>query len=409
MSAFSIAETVPVVGGPLKGALEGLCKVLKLVEQKYQNADGVAKLAQRLTALIDMLSNAEAPDCVLLQLIHRLNAVEEQLKCALSKQGIRYTAVSQILAGCSSEINDCLLDFTAITQMHILRAMRIQESERLALEFVTIFDPFGEPQRILKADLGNIEFVAMIISNRYRHDFNKKQALDRFISGGLYELTIDDGSFIEAMSDIHLSCVSPGTTLAMSVLVIINLRAQDDLRCPLCNHALRDFSNTRSICMTCDRRVSALRTSEETSIEGDASTTTIQSATDLFRHVTVKHRTKPAPERADELGDESSIVDGMGTGILTSNYIQWDINTVEGEEKVQPHSISQNELFQDATSTPRRRKRGARRRQNNREEVDFLNQLAVASQALARELERHSKLNSQASPNSMGPQSRHPT
>ncbi|KAJ3542032.1 hypothetical protein NMY22_g3652 [Coprinellus aureogranulatus] len=30
--AFSVAETIPVFGGPLKGALEALCKVLKLVE-----------------------------------------------------------------------------------------------------------------------------------------------------------------------------------------------------------------------------------------------------------------------------------------------------------------------------------------------------------------------------------------
>lgn len=30
--AFSIAETVPVIGAPLKGALESVCKILKLVD-----------------------------------------------------------------------------------------------------------------------------------------------------------------------------------------------------------------------------------------------------------------------------------------------------------------------------------------------------------------------------------------
>ncbi|TEB37962.1 hypothetical protein FA13DRAFT_714242 [Coprinellus micaceus] len=47
----SVAEAVPIFGAPVKAALEGLVKVLNLIEQKCQNIEGINQLLQKLEDL----------------------------------------------------------------------------------------------------------------------------------------------------------------------------------------------------------------------------------------------------------------------------------------------------------------------------------------------------------------------
>ncbi|KAJ3526700.1 hypothetical protein NMY22_g10063 [Coprinellus aureogranulatus] len=105
--AFSIAETIPVFGAPLKGALEALCKVLKLVEQRFRIGDDIEALTERLTELMKSLCRAGTPDDVLKRLIRRINAIERNLQGMLASPGIRYPVIAQFISGCNDEINLC--------------------------------------------------------------------------------------------------------------------------------------------------------------------------------------------------------------------------------------------------------------------------------------------------------------
>ncbi|TEB28190.1 hypothetical protein FA13DRAFT_1815944, partial [Coprinellus micaceus] len=219
--AFSIAETIPVVGPPLKGALEALYKILGEVEQRFQNAEAAERLVQRLASLGRRLSHLEDPESFL----------ED-----LTEPGIRYQAIAQALADFTNEINAYLLDYLTVTQIELVARTRVADVESISTQCVTVVDPFGSPQPILRMDVGNIEIVAAIILRRY--DFNPylRKALEEFVARGLYDLTIHDGHRIQPLMD---SSVASGVTVVMSVMMG-NAWILDNLSCPLCNKPLLD-------------------------------------------------------------------------------------------------------------------------------------------------------------------------
>lgn len=76
--------------------------------------------------------------------------------------------------------------------------------------------------------------MARIILNRYDGDVHKKKALGEFISVGLYELTMDDGHYIEPLSDGSKLSVSHRGTVMMSIVILKIIKDQEELRCPKC-------------------------------------------------------------------------------------------------------------------------------------------------------------------------------
>ncbi|RXW25732.1 hypothetical protein EST38_g172 [Candolleomyces aberdarensis] len=56
---FSIAETIPVIGTPIKGALEAVCKVLRVVEQRFEVKEDIDELIDKLSELLELLSKEQ--------------------------------------------------------------------------------------------------------------------------------------------------------------------------------------------------------------------------------------------------------------------------------------------------------------------------------------------------------------
>ncbi|KAJ3531436.1 hypothetical protein NMY22_g8158 [Coprinellus aureogranulatus] len=288
--AFSVVETIPVLGGPLKGALEALCKVLRLVEQRFQNQEDIGALTERLTTLIETLCKAGTSDDVLRQLVRRLHDIERKLQCMLSKSGIRYPAIAQFLAGCNDEINSCLLDFTA-------SRLAIPDMERLSTECVTVIDPFGFPQKMLRGDMGSNELVAQIILNRYSINPSLKRLLDGFVRGQMYELTMDDGQEIRALTGVLVSRIGQGSTVAMSVIIERRVDVDEPASCPICHGVMPTSPDARTVCNTCERRVSAIKSHMEASASSSehAEQSTSQGL-ELFRQVTVLSTPAQTPQ-----------------------------------------------------------------------------------------------------------------
>ncbi|TEB28168.1 hypothetical protein FA13DRAFT_815306 [Coprinellus micaceus] len=153
--AFSIAETIPVVGPPLKGALEAVCKILGQVERRFQNAEAAAKLIERLAALGRNLSMVESPDLILVELTKRLYTIHDELDYLMNRPGVHYSAIAQALAGFTSDIDSCLLDYIAVVQIRLEERTRVMDVERLATQCVRVLDPFGHRQLIPRVDVQN--------------------------------------------------------------------------------------------------------------------------------------------------------------------------------------------------------------------------------------------------------------
>ncbi|TEB28191.1 hypothetical protein FA13DRAFT_1690822 [Coprinellus micaceus] len=305
--AFSVAGTIPVVGQPLKGALEALCKVLKGIEQRFQNSEAATKLVERLVTLGDSLSAVQAPDALLLLLVRRLDTIKNDLESLLYRPGIRYSAVAQALADFTGQIDSCQIDYLTVTQIELVNRTRVVDVESINTQCVRVIDPFGAPQSILRMDIGNIEVVAFTILRRY--DFNPflKTALDDFVSRGLYELTMDDGHRIERLT---LSAVGKGAMVVMSVVVVEAIAHPDDHRCPMCKGRMSVQDEGREICAACDRRVSAVKSSDLIGQAGE-NVQRPPAAYALFRHITVSHTNSPRIEELESTHEESDVVEDL--------------------------------------------------------------------------------------------------
>jgi hypothetical protein len=74
----------------------------------------------------------------------------------------------------------------------------------------------------------------MVILSRYTRNCKWHQVLDEFVSGGLYELTVDDGHSLTALDGLVSTVSCRGTTLVMNIVLLQIIEDQEDLRCPTC-------------------------------------------------------------------------------------------------------------------------------------------------------------------------------
>ncbi|TEB37966.1 hypothetical protein FA13DRAFT_1725592 [Coprinellus micaceus] len=181
----SIAEAVPVLGAPLKGSLDALTKTLKIIEQRFQNHEGIEGLLQKLQdvrAHMEMFRGSERAEW----LHWRLECVERDLNTLMGANILDHGHVSTAISQCEKDVAFFLGQFAAIghaeTQalLHSKHERTIAELEavkaelayhrehgaiintKLALIFetlqipgkrrdlvsITIIDPFGIEQRI---------------------------------------------------------------------------------------------------------------------------------------------------------------------------------------------------------------------------------------------------------------------
>ena len=85
-----------------------------------------------------------------------------------------------------------------------------------------------------------------MILGRYTRNPQWHQALDGFVSGGLYELTVDDGKRVQSLT----AGLGPmaGGTVVMNIVLLQVIRARDELRCPTCKgHVTVSRSGDREV------------------------------------------------------------------------------------------------------------------------------------------------------------------
>ncbi|KAJ3542178.1 hypothetical protein NMY22_g3608 [Coprinellus aureogranulatus] len=281
--AFSVAEAIPVLGPPLKGALEALRKVLVLAEQRFQNIEGVTSLAERLKWLLETLQKCGMANSYLPRLLGQLISLERQLGHVLSKQGIRYAEIARILAGCANEIDSCLQDFMTLP---------LVEMQAQGADWVTVIDPFGRPQRIFYDDMGSVRGVAQLILNRYSFNPDMMHALDTFVCVGMFLLTTIDGSRINALTGPLQPSVYRGKAIVMSVVMVEWIHESDPVRCPKCNGVFPASSEERPILdsITCDGGVSTIRGELAVAVTPEGKHRDRSLGVQLFRHITISQQ-----------------------------------------------------------------------------------------------------------------------
>ncbi|KAJ3499277.1 hypothetical protein NMY22_g19525 [Coprinellus aureogranulatus] len=119
--------------------------------------------------------------------------------------------------------------------------------ERLSTECVTLLDPFGARQKILRADTGDIESIAHIVLNRYHINPWLRRLLEDFVRDRIYEMTMDDGHEIRSVTVKLLSSMDQGATVVMSVIVMEQIYALDELSCPLCHEPMPTSLGERTL------------------------------------------------------------------------------------------------------------------------------------------------------------------
>ncbi|KAF5320113.1 hypothetical protein D9611_010261 [Ephemerocybe angulata] len=209
----SVAETLPLVGSPLKGALEAICKILKLVETRYQSTEMASELSQRLSKIIPLVISAPNCDSLVSDLHSHLVTIEKDLARLTREKGIGYASVAQYISDCSRRIDSAMTDFLTLRE--------IRQTAGFGMDFVIVMDPFGFPQKIMKQDVTSIEFVGQIILNRYNFNPAMREVLKPFVVGGHFEVGLDNHYVgIEAMQSEDLPSLAIGSKAVMNVIAL---------------------------------------------------------------------------------------------------------------------------------------------------------------------------------------------
>lgn len=72
--------------------------------------------------------------------------------------------------------------------------------------------------------------------NRYNFNPTLKRALNKFVRGGRYDLTMDDGCQVKTLT-LTLP-LEKGTTLVMNVVVVLEMDEREEVCCPMCGEII---------------------------------------------------------------------------------------------------------------------------------------------------------------------------
>ncbi|KAJ3517389.1 hypothetical protein NMY22_g13980 [Coprinellus aureogranulatus] len=97
------ADAVPVLGAPVKGALEACIKVQTILEKRSQNVEAVQQLVSKLKCLEQQLSNHSRPTLDD-SLKKRLGEIESELQQLAANDALDYDHVASFITQCEKDI-----------------------------------------------------------------------------------------------------------------------------------------------------------------------------------------------------------------------------------------------------------------------------------------------------------------
>ncbi|KAI5992427.1 hypothetical protein EDD15DRAFT_2197011 [Pisolithus albus] len=230
---------IPAVGTPLASAIGGLLAVLKT---SIQNRETLDSLTCQLHTLCCHLANAPIPRTPIEETNRRaLTKVLEDTTNELGKmrgRGSWSARLAQDIAGCSSKINNYLLQFMVSSQWQLTELMHIQLTKTdyiwqammapegglpavMTSSYAVVVDATGEEHRMLLDQCCSFDrLVAFLpgILSKCRPD--KAHIQQWYINTGQYDFVIDNGTNVTQLtreSDVW-STIEAGTKIIMRVI-----------------------------------------------------------------------------------------------------------------------------------------------------------------------------------------------
>ncbi|KAG1729497.1 uncharacterized protein EDB91DRAFT_1253011 [Suillus paluster] len=247
---------IPLVGPPMKVAIGGLLEILQAVDRRGQNRADLDGLELRLHRLSSHLCNAPPVQDPLEQsrrdsLVSMLQETSAQLT-KLHRRVLAYTSVTQAIAGCSSQIDRYLAEYSLSSQMQSQHDMREvlasqqrhheenqrhhEENQKLLMEIqrltirvgptatqltgtVTLIDATGHEHPISVNFCTSFQQLNEMLQVLFKRDSIEARVQRQYIENGQYDLCIDEGTRVTQLTNHRWSSIEEGTKIVMRVII----------------------------------------------------------------------------------------------------------------------------------------------------------------------------------------------
>ncbi|KAG0708703.1 hypothetical protein DFH29DRAFT_1075595 [Suillus ampliporus] len=301
--------------------ISGLLMILQTIDTRGQNMADLDRLTQRLHRLSCHISNAptaqDYPEqCRRDSLVRILQETSTQLT-NLRKRSLAYRSVTQAIAGCSSEINNYLLESLWSSQMQshnqVSAIQRQQEQVLMKIESlrirdqssmgstatqltatvtgcVTVIDATGYEYPIPVDFCTSYQQLNDMLQVLFKRDTAEARIQRRYLEKGRYDLSIDEGTRVARLTSHQWSTIDAGTTIIMRVV----FKQQDissyevDYKCHFCGainrlptgsitYSLKRQAGCSIDCRACKRRFEISRREYNDSAEQSTRSSDIDS------------------------------------------------------------------------------------------------------------------------------------
>ncbi|KAG2343467.1 hypothetical protein BDR05DRAFT_1000081 [Suillus weaverae] len=301
---------IPLVGAPIHAVIGGLLGILQVIDRCDQNKAALDDLTSRLYRLYYHLCNAP-PALDPLEhsrrdfLARKLQDTSARLR-KLQKRRFVYTSVTQAIAGCLTEIDRDLMEFSVvfysleiaciysllygqwssqmqmqheIHELHMILRGRQEGPQNVGQSFalgVTLVDATGHHHSIPVNFCTSYQQLNNMLRVLFQRNAIEAQIQGRYIEEGKYDLCIDEGTQVTPLTNHEWSSIEPGTTIVMRVTIqqMTSSGSDVDYKCRFCGAVNRldvrsvkyqSRSQRRTVCSTdcreCKRRFQITRNS----------------------------------------------------------------------------------------------------------------------------------------------------
>ncbi|KAG1734492.1 hypothetical protein EDB19DRAFT_1911084 [Suillus lakei] len=237
------AGAIPLFGAPMGAAIGGLLTVLQAIDTSVQNKADLKGLTSRLHRLFCHLCNAPTTldpreqarrGC----LISVLQATSNQLTKLRKRPVLAYTAsVTQTIAGCSSEIDHYLSEYSLSAQMQMQNDLYEVRAQLAAIQAfvapitaqlpqtimqlgVTLVDATGYEHQISEHFCTSFQQLNKTLEALFERDSIEARIQRRYMKEGQYDLCIDEGTQVTQLTDHGWPIIEPGTKIVMRVVIV---------------------------------------------------------------------------------------------------------------------------------------------------------------------------------------------
>ncbi|KAG1811864.1 uncharacterized protein BJ212DRAFT_497630 [Suillus subaureus] len=266
----SVAGAIPLAGPPMQAAISGLLSILQVVDRRSQNKADIDRLALRLHRLSSHMCNAPTAQDPYEQyrrdsIIGILQETSAQLT-RLQKRRLEYASITQAIAGCSTEINNYLLESLWLFQMQQSQTARgppvTQLTAAVTLGCVTLVDATGHEHAISVTFCASFQQLNEMLQVLFKRDSIEAQIQRRYMEQGQYDLCIDDDKQVTRLTNHEWPSIEAGTTIVMRVVFEEETCSTVQYKCHFCravNHISDKYSPQRRAscsinCRECKQR-----------------------------------------------------------------------------------------------------------------------------------------------------------